>query len=318
MFEKIREDYKKSIKSFDTEENIDLCLFHPAGFAWACFFRNIGITPNIVTIASIFIGMAGGACFYPDNIYINLVGILLLIWAGMYDGADGMLARLTGQKTELGRFLDGIAGDLWFLAIYLAIIFRTNNSVGFFQDHKWVIWVLAISAAICHSVQAAIADRYRQMHLLFEKGDKGSELDSFEELKRNYMNLKWNQNFWKKIYLFLYSGYTKIQVKLSPSMENLITAIKEKYPCFILPLYLREDFRKLSFPFCKWENFMTFNWRAIFLCVLLLTGYPWIYLLVELSVFNIVLVFVVVYHEKVCRVMMRLLEYNPNPGQYGK
>lgn len=308
MFEKIRSEYKRSIKSFDTEENIDLAFFRPVGFAWACFFRKCKATPNFVTIASIFIGMAGGACFYFPNLYINILGILLMVWAGLYDCADGQLARLTGQKSELGRFLDGIAGDFWFLAIYLAIVLRSNHYIDFFHEHLWILWVVMGVAAICHSAQAAIADRYRQMHLLIVNGSGGSELDSYQALKARYMNLTWKRNFFEKLYLYLYSNYTHLQEDLSPKMQELYSVWQKKYPSFDLPHNLRVEFRKMSFPYCKWENFMTFNWRAIFLYITVLIGYPWVYLLIELSIFNIVLILVVVFHERLCGRMMKILE----------
>lgn len=308
MFEAIAQEYKKSIKSFDTEENIDLCFFRPVGFAWACLFRKCHITPNMVTIASIFLGMAGGACFYPNNIYINIVGILLLVWAGMYDCADGMLARLTGQKSELGRFLDGIAGDFWFLAIYLAIIFRSNHFISFFHEHLWIMWAGVAAAAISHTTQSAIADRYRQLHLLIVNGYGGSELDFSAPLWERCHKLSWKKNFLKKLYLYLYAHYTELQEKLSPKMENLYKVLAQRYPNFDVPTELRDKFRKMSFKYCKWENFMTYNWRAIFLYITVLAGYPWIYLCIEITVFNIVLLLVVHFHERTCEKMLKIIE----------
>ena len=163
-------------------------------------------------------------------------------------------------------------------------------------------------AAICHSAQAAIADRYRQMHLLIQKGLGGSELDSFAVLKKRYDSLSWKTNFWKKLYLYLYSNYTHLQERLSPRMEQLYKVWGEKYPDFTLPEKLRTEFRQMSFPFCKWENFMTFNWRAIFLYITVLIGYPWVYLLIELSVFNIVLICVIISHERMCGKMITILK----------
>ncbi|MCH5230727.1 MAG: CDP-alcohol phosphatidyltransferase family protein [Muribaculaceae bacterium] len=308
MLKNIKEEYSKSIKSFDTEENYDLCFTRPVGFAWALFFRKIKVTPNVITIISIFLGVAGGICFYFPNLYINIAGILLLVWAGIYDCTDGMLARLTGQKSELGRFLDGIAGDFWFVAIYLSIVLRSNNDITFFSDHKWILWIGMAAAAICHSAQAAVADRYRQMHLLIVNGSSGSELDSYDVLKKRYHSLNWKRNFFQKLYLFLYSNYTGLQERLSPKMEALYQVWGKKYPNFQLPAELRQEFRMMSFPFCKWENFMTYNWRALFLYTTVLIGYPWVYLLVELTIFNVVLVTTVANHEKTCAKMMQILE----------
>ena len=110
----------------------------------------------------------------------TLIGILLLMWANHYDSADGQLARLTGQKTQWGRMLDGFAGDIWFFTIYAAICLRLMDqpmpfhigdgmSIGGF-----LFGVLAaFSGTVCHSKQCTLADYYRNIHLYFLKGKNG-------------------------------------------------------------------------------------------------------------------------------------------------
>ena len=302
---KLKAEYKASLKSADTEEHIDLCFYRPIGFAWAYIFRKLHVSPNAVTIASIFIGVFAGVCMYPVNIWINIAGILLLIWANSYDSADGQLARLTKQYSQLGRILDGMAGDFWFISIYVAICLRTVHTIPFFAEHAWAIWVIAVLAGVCHALQAAVADSYRQFHLLLLKGTAGSELDSTEELERRYRELSWKRDFGQKLVQFFYIGYTRRQESLSPAMQ---TALRRRYPDGQLPADVRERFRAWSFPLCKWENFMTFNWRSIFLFVTLLAGQPWLYFVAELTVFNIVLVYTIVTHERICRRMTASLE----------
>ena len=304
MFDKLKEEYKASLKSMDTEEHIDLAFYRPMGFAWACLFRKIGVTPNAVTIASIFIGIAAGLCFYPSNIWINLLGIFLLIWANTYDSCDGQLARLTGQYSPLGRILDGIAGDLWFITIYICICLRVVHTSAFFGEHQWAIWVLGSLAGVSHVLQAAVADRYRQFHLFFLKGAKGSELDSSTEVARRYLALSWKKDFVSKIIQYLYYRYTVYQEKVTPQMVKFRMLLREKYEHQDIPASLASKFRALSLPLCKWENFMTFNWRTIFLFTSILIEMPWIYFACELTIFNIVLVCTVIRHEKICRMMI--------------
>lgn len=305
---RLKAEYRSSLKSSDTEEHIDLCFYRPIGFAWACLFRKLHISPNAVTIASIFIGVFAGVCMYPTNIWINVLGIFLLIWANSYDSADGQLARLTKQYSQLGRILDGMAGDFWFIAIYVAICLRSVETILYFASHHWAIWCLAVLAGICHAAQAAVADSYRQFHLLLLKGSAGSELDSTEELLRRYSELTWKHNFWRKLVQFFYVRYTRNQEAVSPAMQTVLHSMKRRFSDGRLPEGIREQFRAWSFPLCKWENFMTFNWRAIFLFVTLLAGYPWLYFVAELTVFNIVLVYTIVRHESICRRMEKVLE----------
>lgn len=110
---KNNESYKASLKSLDTEENIDLAFYRPIGYGWACLAKRLGIKPNAITIASIFLGVGAGIAFYFNNIWINVAGMLLLMWANSFDSADGQLARMTGQYSRIGRILDGLSGDLW-------------------------------------------------------------------------------------------------------------------------------------------------------------------------------------------------------------
>ena len=114
-------DLESTLKSLDTEEFIDIHFYRPLGYRWALLFERMGISPNAVTVAGIFIGIAAGICFYYPSPTINVIGMLLLVWANMYDSADGQLARMTGQKSPLGRILDGFCGDVWFFVIYVAI-----------------------------------------------------------------------------------------------------------------------------------------------------------------------------------------------------
>ena len=301
MSQKLKEEYKASLKSSDTEENIDLAFYRPIGFMWACFFRKLGATPNFVTILSIFLGVGAGICMYPPVLWINIIGMLLLVWANSYDSADGQLARLTKQYSPLGRILDGMAGDLWFVTIYIAICLRSINTVPFFAGHTWVIWTLAASAGVCHILQAAMADHYRQFHLLAVKGAAGSELDSTEELKRKRDALSWGKDFFQKLIATIYYAYTTVQEKVTPQMCRLRRELAKISPDGNIPPEIAAEIRKQSFPLCKWENFMTFNWRSIFLFVSLFVGMPWLYFVAELTIFNIVLVYTVVTHERMCR-----------------
>lgn len=301
MFVDLKRQYKQSLKSSDTEENIDLIFYRPLGFAWAYLFRRLGVTPNAVTIASIFLGVGAGICFYPNTLWINAIGILLLIWANTFDSCDGQLARLTGNYSPLGRMLDGLSGDLWFAAIYIAICLHENEFSTFFGEHRWVIWTLAVLAGICHGKQAAMADYYRQFHLYHVKGREGSELDRSDDLKTRYTTLKWSENFWPKIFLFFYIKYTENQEIMTPAMQRLRRITADTYPGGILPEKLRNEFRAASKPLMKYTNILTFNWRAITLFATVLLRQPWLYFIFEITILNIILIYMMRRHEAICR-----------------
>ncbi len=77
--------------------------------------------------------------------------------------------------------LDGFAGDLWFVAIYLAIVLRLwNEFIPLTHVHwKFLILFLAIfSGVFCHAKQCQLADYYRNVHMFFAFGKEDSELDN--------------------------------------------------------------------------------------------------------------------------------------------
>ncbi|MDU1891939.1 MAG: CDP-alcohol phosphatidyltransferase family protein [Dysgonomonas sp.] len=285
---------ESTLKSGDTEEFIDIYFYRPIGYRWALLFQKLGVTPNAVTIASIFLGVGAGICFYFDNIWISLLGIFLLVWANSYDSADGQLARMTKQFSALGRVLDGFAGNLWFASIYVAICLRLYPEWG-----GW-IWVLAVVTGYFHSKQAEMADYYRNVHLLFLKGKAGSELDNSAELTEKFNQLSWGKNFGAKLVVFFYRNYTTDQENRSPRLQEMFKLIKERYG-EVAPESFRNAFRAKSLPLMKYTNILSFNTRAIALFVSILIGWPWLYFVFELTVLNVLLVYMIVSHEKICK-----------------
>ena len=116
----LKERVQATLKSEDTEGTFELYVTRTPGYLWALLFKKLHIHPIAVTLLSIVIGALAGYFFWWDDLYMNLIGMFLLIWANWYDCADGQLARMTGQKTLIGRILDGFAGDVWFFSMDLA------------------------------------------------------------------------------------------------------------------------------------------------------------------------------------------------------
>lgn len=296
-------ELEASMKSLDTEEFIDIHFYRPIGYRWALLFRRLGVHPNVVTIISIFIGVGAGVMFFFNDLGLNIIGMLLLIWANMYDSADGQLARLTGQKTQWGRMLDGFAGDLWFFSIYFFICLRFTVNHDWQTDKVWIIgvWLLAaLSGFIFHSKQCALADYYRNIHLFFLKGKEGSELDTYKQQRERLQKTPWKGHFWWKIWLFFYTKYTRSQESMSPQFQRLMQELRQEYGENI-PDEFRTEFRRLSKPLMKYTNILTFNTRAIALFVCLFLGYPWLYFVFELTVMNLLFLYMRSKHERLCR-----------------
>ncbi|QNL48288.1 CDP-alcohol phosphatidyltransferase family protein [Olivibacter sp. SDN3] len=285
--------FENSLKSNDTEEKIDIYFYRPIGLRIALFCQKVGLTPNAVTIISIFFGVAAGILFYYPSLSINFIGMLSLMFANSLDSADGQLARLTNNKSRFGRILDGFAGDFWFASIHIAICLRSMN-----EGWSAAIWVLGILAGVSHMVQSAMADYYRNVHLFFIKGTSGSELDNSKDLQAEYDRLTWSNNAWMKFVLKGYLNYTKMQERFSPKLQRLLEVIRADFSNG-LPASLIKDFREQNKPLMKYTNIVQFNTRVIFLFLWLIIDYAWIYFFFDLFILNPILIYMCNRQEKV-------------------
>jgi len=291
-----------TLKSSDTEEWWDIVFTRPLGFYLALFYKNLRITPNQVTLVSIILGTLAGCLFYSADLTVNVAGMLLLVFANLHDSADGQLARMTNNKTQLGRILDGLAGNIWFISIYVAICLRLT-----LQGYP-EIWILASFSGACHVIQATMADYYRNIHLLFINGKAGSEVDNSEELIKEFENLPWKKNYFRKIMLGFYINYTKQQEFFSKNLQALLHLIRTKYNNTI-PSWLSAEFREKDKYLMKYTNILTFNTRmfALFFCILI--NKPYIYFLFEIIVMNIILAYLIISQERISKYFANKIEH---------
>ncbi len=143
----------------EIEELADVYFFRPLGILVARPAAALGLTPIQLTLFSGLIGLLGGALLYDQR--LGLLGFALLIIYGIFDSADGQLARLTNQSSELGRVLDGVVGYFVYAAIYLAIAFGVTERGG--RDTIFVWMFLALFANV---VQAQMYDYHRHHYVL--------------------------------------------------------------------------------------------------------------------------------------------------------
>lgn len=284
-------EYEASLKSIETENIIDRIFYRPIGFRIARMLRGTDITPNMVTVISIFVGAAVGFMFYHDDLSYTICGILLLIFANILDCVDGQLARLTGIKSAIGRILDGFAGDIWFASIYVGFALRLSHDYG----TDW-FFALAVISGLSHLVQANITDYYKTLHLYFISRDKGAEFQTMEQVIARHKEMKLGIN---KTFYFLYRGYSLLQVKATPALQGMLRNLHVRYGDNI-PSDIRVKFRKKSKELMRLIDLLTFNGRTIVMFIVVLTGEVWAYFLYEIIVLNLVLIIAMRKHEKMC------------------
>lgn len=293
-----KELLKLSFKSEDTEEWLDVHFTRPIGLVFALLWNKLDIHPNVITIVSIFLGVGAGWMFHYTDLLHNIYGVLLLMFANFCDSTDGQMARITGKKTLIGRMLDGFSGDLWFLSIYLGIVARLWYQTIPGTDIQWGIWgfvLCAIAGFGMHSRQSSLADYYRQIHLFFLLGKDGSELDNYKQQRAHYESLP-KSDVLSRVFYYNYANYCKSQEQRTPNFQKFFAAWKQQPSEAI-----RERLLAGSRPLMKYTNLLTFNARAITIYVTCLLDCPWVYPLVEITVFQAMYMYMHHKHEALCK-----------------
>ncbi len=215
---------ESTYKARDVEEAIDRAFYRPIGYSIARLSRSLALSPNVITIISIVVGVIAGHLFYYSHLAINVVGMILLVGAEAMDSADGQLARMTKSYSRFGRILDGVGGNLIFVSIYLHLCLRIVHEGG----PLW-IFLVAILSGVSHSFQCAMADYYRNAYLYFVYGEHRSELDKAATVAREYSSLPWRKDLLRKFLMRFYVNYTYQQEFLAANFQRLYAAARQAF-----------------------------------------------------------------------------------------
>lgn len=316
--------YAQTLKSSETEDWLDYHVIRPFCFLCAKVFARFGVHPNTVTIWSMIIGAASAFFFVQGSFYYggtagliaNLIAIFLLMVADVLDCTDGQLARMTGQKSRMGRILDGIAGYAWFFPIYSALVYR------FYLHHElefsWlgiedtpqnaligaaVVFGLALISGLWGlASQQRLADYYIQTHLFFLKGEAGSELDNSDRQREIYEQMPKNAPLIERWFQKSYIDYTLWQEKHTPEFQHMLEVMRQKYGSLDkVPAHVREEFRQASLPLMKWNGLLTFNFRSFWLFLFCLLDVPVLNFVWEIFAMWLLMQYVNHRHEAFCR-----------------
>ena len=283
---------ESTYKARDVEEFLDLYFYRPVGYLIARVSQRLGVTPNVITIVSIFIGVTAGHLFYYRDLHVNVIGMLLFVLANTMDSADGQLARMTDARSRFGRILDGFGDNLMFASMYIHFCFRILHTGG-----PWWIFAVAVIAGASHSFQSAIADYYRNAYLYFVHGEKKSELDKSSAIATLYRPLSWQKNLVEKFFLRVYLNYTYQQESLARNFQKLFAETNSRYGSNV-PAWFRQEYARKNKPLLKYYNILSTNTRITVMFVCIILDVIPMYFVFEIVVLNLLLGGVTIYQER--------------------
>jgi phosphatidylglycerophosphate synthase len=278
-------DVQATYKAREVEGLLDIHFYRKLGFRLAQFFARTNLTPVGVTLLGTAIGVIASHLFFYRNLGLNMLGMALYILHNALDNADGQLARMTNRGSREGRVIDGLGDLVVFFSVYFHLCLRHVASGG----SNWV-WLLAIAAGASSSVQMAVADYLRNAYVYFGSDGRRGEFDSSAKLEEEYAGLKWRREPLRKFLLRVYLDYTVGQERYIPQMTKVRHAIEGRTS----EQWLVDRYQRENKPIVKYANFFGRNTRTLVLFLLLILSQPVLYFVFELTIFNLLLVFVLV------------------------
>ena len=109
-------------------------------------FLKTPLSPNMITILSLFIGLISAIFFIQGTHQNNMIGAGLLLLSAWVDCTDGEVARLKFLESRIGGILDIICDNLVHFAVFFAI------GMGLYQSTGDNIFVLLGALAVFGSL----------------------------------------------------------------------------------------------------------------------------------------------------------------------
>ena len=301
LLERVSEDIKAARKSGDTDDPVETFLYDPVAIKMTHGFIKAGWSANAVTCLSLVVGVAGSVLFYPQNRWINLIGIFMEIFAVLLDCCDGQIARLTHTSSQMGRFLDGLVDTTNFLAVYIFLGLRMMKETIPFTNRPWsfYIWAIVLVTMLFHAGQSRMADYYRGLHLYFLHGRSSASLARTKDLKAELAALPKNSPLYERIYRIFYLIYTDNQEKRAPWAQRLLDALESKGT--VLTEDVSEEYVQKSRRYIQLTNVLTYHPRAYALYLLLFLGLHVYYFPIVLIVLEAVKWFMIIRYETIAK-----------------
>lgn len=205
LIKRIKADFAaayRSIKLPEVEEWFDIYFSRFLGYYFAILSAKIRLTPHQVSILSLLAGFVAGYLFYfQDSLTHVIWACFFITLSGILDSADGQLARMTNQASDLGRKIDAIIDTFVFVACYI------GGTLYFLPIYGWYIIPIAALAGWLHSAKSAAYEFYKTEFILYLKKANDHRIPFLEEVK----NTKLRGGFWNECLYYLEVDYIRKQ-----------------------------------------------------------------------------------------------------------
>lgn len=273
------------LRNQEIEEATNRLFIHRISTALIPLFIWLRVTPNFVSCLGAASGLAAAFFYYDYASPISCVaGFLLMIGWHIFDGADGQLARRTGQTSALGFVIDGICDYATYTFVYVALAISLSQTLGL------GVWIIVISSGVCHALQAAAFEMQREYYLRWTTdAEYDRPIDqNVEESESATANV-------------IARGYRLVQQAFRPLPIALERRLKEQNLSSDLRLGVQENYRSNFKKTVLAWSLLSANNRTIAIFLSCLAGQPLVYFLFEIIVLTLVMLSLIALNKRSIR-----------------
>ena len=114
--------------------------------------HGLGLKPNHITLMSLCCSLAAALAFVavPEHSLKGVTAGTLLLLSGLFDATDGAMARLYGEVSHFGAFLDSVLDRVSEIFVYWSLVYSGLVD--------WAIGLAALSGSLMVSYARARAE----------------------------------------------------------------------------------------------------------------------------------------------------------------
>ncbi|MBA3810114.1 MAG: CDP-alcohol phosphatidyltransferase family protein [Caulobacteraceae bacterium] len=257
----------------EIEEATNRYLIHPLSRALVDGLARTHVTPDQVSVASVFMAAAGALCYARLNApWGAFAGLAFLFAWHVLDGADGDLARRTGRASTSGELVDGVCDHVSQALVYVAFAVILQRTLGLGA------WAWAVAAALSHFIQANAYETGRKTYRRWVHGATWMR-QNLESLNRSGAV----QGLLGDLYVGLSVLVSPGEARLEAVMEPRLAAGGETAQA------LKGHYRRYFAPVVKASAVLGANSRTIAAFLAILANRPLWFFLFEVVALNLAL-----------------------------
>jgi hypothetical protein len=276
--------YWQSLKPLDVEEPVDVWVHRPLAFLLAKLLLPTRISPNLVTVVSMLLGLAALAVMQSQFPGHMPVAGACVFASAVADCADGQLARMRGTSSALGRMLDGAADFVVSIAVVgggAAVVLRAHSS----SWREFVLCALAIAATgVTGSFHTASYDHYKNVYLRLTHA-KYQEGEDLSAARRRHAAAS-DPSIWVRMAWPIYLYYLKSQVDYLRKYDPYTSCQLDQLPDY--SPQRAAIYAKFNAPLMRqWRTWFGFGSLTFGLAVATATNLLGVYLVLRGTLLNI-------------------------------